>query len=145
MDSNQLVRVLAGIFLLVQAIMDKREMKVSVILSVVAGTLGIVIRIICSESITGILLSVLVGVLFISLSFVTRQGIGLGDGIVLSAVGLLLGLRECLIISMSGCVYACIYAIVLLVIKKKEYKFSFAFIPFITLGYVTLMALEKCP
>lgn len=145
MDSYQLVRALAGMFLLIQAIMDKRKMKVSLILSVVAGVLGIIIRIIYSESLIGIFFSVLVGVLFVSLSVVTRQGIGLGDGIVLTAVGFLLGLRACLIISMFGCIYACIYAVVLLVIKKKEYNFSFAFVPFITLGYTTLMCLEKCP
>ncbi|MCR4842035.1 MAG: prepilin peptidase [Eubacterium sp.] len=74
------------------------------------------------------------------LSFLTRGGIGTGDGILLCVTGLYLGAWENLALFAGGLVLCGLYCVWMIVIRKKGRKYEVAFVPFLLLAYVAGLA-----
>jgi leader peptidase (prepilin peptidase)/N-methyltransferase len=76
-----------------------------------------------------------VGVLFLCISVMTRGELGMGDGILLLALGTMLSLDELLvllILAMAGCG---VYSGFLLLVRKKNRHTRIPFLPFLLAGY----------
>lgn len=96
----------------------------------------------CKEHILLNLGGLLVGMLFVLVSKVTREGLGYGDSWLLCALGLYLGtwsLLELLVIAWIGVAVA---AIVVLSVQKYRRGASLPMVPFIAVGYVTMWVSE---
>lgn len=91
--------------------------------------------------VTGLVLSVVPGIIVLLLAFVTRQGIGYGDGLVILALGPTLGLERmglCLMVAFFAC---SVLSGILFLIKKAGKNSRIPFVPFITIGMgVSLIA-----
>lgn len=78
--------------------------------------------------------SLLPGILFLLLSFLTREKVGYGDGLLLLVLGLCVGFRSCLIDVCIGLIGASIFALGLLVFRKAQRNSEIPFIPFLVMG-----------
>lgn len=87
-----------------------------------------------------VLLSLLPGAAMLFLSFVTREGIGYGDGLIILAAGPALGLYDLLITLMIAVCLSGLFSGTLLVLKKAKRKTKIAFAPFIAIGCFVAMA-----
>lgn len=105
-------------------------------LAVFAGA-GILLQIFEGKwNMVEILLAILPGLFVLLLAFVTRGGIGEGDGILLMIIGIFLGGAGVLRIFIYALFLAGGYALFLFFIKKKGRKYEIAFVPFLLLAFL---------
>ena len=104
---------------------------IGMIISVIGALIGVLIE---NMSLYDIALSLLPGALLLLLSFVTRQQIGYGDGLVALILGPALGI-EILIIGLLIAFFGSgVFSMILVFVKKAKRKSRIPFVPFITLG-----------
>lgn len=87
------------------------------------------------ESITGGLL----GGFLVLISKVSRGRIGVGDGLVLSVTGIGLGVKSNFIMILYGMLFAAIFSMVLIIVKKVNRNYKLPFIPFIFAAYIGVL------
>ena len=80
------------------------------------------------------LLSLLPGALMLFLSLITREGIGLGDGLIILAAGPALGFNDIFMALMIAIVLSGFFSGALLILKKAKRKTKIAFVPFLAVG-----------
>lgn len=95
---------------------------------------------------TAIIFSSLIGLLIGGVTFlvgyvISRQGMGLGDVKLLSAMGFCLGDTTIVAIIMFSLLMAAIYGIIQLLRKKKKYKDEMPFAPFVAIATTILLLL----
>lgn len=91
---------------------------------------------------TGAIAAVGCGVILLVASFLTKQGIGFGDIKLISAMALLSGIYALMGTLFFGVIACSIYAIVVLLLKKKKASSGVPFGPFLLFGYIlTLFAI----
>lgn len=78
--------------------------------------------------------SLLPGTLFLLLSFLTREKVGYGDGLLLLVLGLFVGFRSCLIDVCIGLICASAFALILIVFRKAQRNSEIPFVPFLAIG-----------
>lgn len=88
------------------------------------------------QRIIRILPAVLPGLFVLLLTFVTKGGIGEGDGILLMTMGIFLGGTDVLRIFTYALFFAGSYALFLFFFKKKSRKYEIAFVPFLLLAFI---------
>ncbi len=81
-----------------------------------------------------LLLSLLPGAIMIFLSFITREGVGYGDGLMALAIGPSLGAAASVMAILIAIGISGLFSGILLVLKRAERKTKIAFAPFITIG-----------
>lgn len=80
-----------------------------------------------------------VGLCAVGLSVATREQIGRGDGIVIAAVGIVLGARKCLWLVFAASFMMCAAAILVLLLKRGGRQTKLPFLPAIFAGYLLCM------
>ena len=80
------------------------------------------------------MLSLIPGIGFFLLSFLTREKVGYGDGWVLLMIGLFSGFSRCFMILLIGLLLESMVAIILLALKKIQRDREIPFSPFLLLG-----------
>lgn len=76
-------------------------------------------------------LSLLPGIIYLLLAYVTRQQIGYGDGILFLILGLLLGKEAVLFVLVVGQLIASVWGIFLIAFRKAGKGTTMAYIPFV--------------
>ena len=76
------------------------------------------------------------GILLIALSIISKGEIGMGDGMVLSALGTVLTFSQLLSVLMLGLLCCGISGFFLLAMGKISKKTEIPFVPFLLLGYI---------
>lgn len=84
----------------------------------------------------------MVGGMILFVSKITGGKIGMGDGFILCATGISLGLWANLELLSLSLFLASIISIILLVLKLVDRKKSIPFVPFICLGYIGIIMLD---
>lgn len=77
-----------------------------------------------------------IGLCSIGISMMSREQIGRGDGIVIAAVGLVLGARRCMAAVFAAAFIMCIIAIIILLLKRGNRHTKLPFLPAVFAGYV---------
>lgn len=77
-----------------------------------------------------------VGVFFLLIGMMTKGALGLGDGLLLMALGTVLDPEELLMVSLIGLLLCAMAALVLLVVFRKGRNAEIPFVPFLLAGYV---------
>lgn len=85
------------------------------------------------------LLGIAVGVGLLGLSVLTRESIGKGDGLIFLVTGIFLGGADNLELLFLSLLYAAIFSLGVLVMKRKSRKQEIPFVPFVFLGYLTIV------
>ena len=123
--------VLAGF-----AVYDMKTKTIPVA-AVVIGAVGVVIYRLCTGTGIGALAMGLVpGAVVLLLALVTKESIGMGDGLVLCILGLFGGWRQCLAVFGMALVLSAVLAMVLLVCRRAGRKTELPFLPSLFGGYL---------
>lgn len=126
--------------LAVAAYKDYKEQKVYVYGMILAGIVGILLHIFYqAPSLQDMLAGAAVGMTVLLIACVTRESIGLGDGIALSVSGIFLGFWQNLQLFLIALFLAGISALFLLIIKKKGRGYRIPFLPYMVLAYLILL------
>lgn len=88
-----------------------------------------------------VLLSLLPGAAMLFLSYVTREGIGYGDGLIILAAGPALGIYDLLASLVTAAALSGLFSGILLAIKRANRKTQIAFAPFVAIGCFASMTL----
>ncbi len=78
--------------------------------------------------------SLLPGIALISMSFISRQSIGYGDGLMMMAVGPVLGIYQMIFGVCLAFFISAIFSLVMLVLRKADKKTCFPFMPFLAIS-----------
>lgn len=122
------------------AMEDIRKRTITVRYMILFGAVGLGLHIYRQEmTAISLLLGVAVGIGMILLSLVTRESIGMGDGFVLMTTGIFLGGAANVELLFYGLLYAAVFSLGIVVFQKKKKKREIPFIPFLFLGYLTMI------
>ncbi len=131
-------KALALITMIVAAVMDIREKKIPLSIPTVQMTLSMLYVLYLlskgEEIFGGLMLSLLPGAVLIAVCYVTRQGIGLGDGLMVLSLGPLFGMSGILLVVLIAFTLSALVGGMLLILKKACVKSAMAFMPFLTVG-----------
>ena len=134
------IKVFVLIYLSYQTYKDIREKQVSLRSIIIFSLTGVVINIFSTNiSLFDMFLGSAVGLGVILIGKLMRDGIGTGDGAVLSGIGILMGGKMCLLIFLMAITISAAIAIVLLVFKKVKMKQELPFIPYILCAYMLIL------
>jgi Type IV leader peptidase family. len=136
-------RVLVLLLLGITGIWDKREKAIPIWLVMFFISLGIAVNIWSPYFTMGeVLLGGTLGLFLLFISQITSGEIGSGDGYIMMAVGIYLGIWNSLNLLFWGLLFAAIISLCLIKIKKKNWKTTIPFIPFLLCAYVFGLLME---
>ena len=134
------IKVFILIYLAYQTYKDIREKAVSLRSIIIFSLAGVFINIFSTNiSLFDMFLGSAVGFGVILIGKLMRDGIGIGDGAVLSSIGILIGGKMCLLIFLMAITISAVIVIVLLVFKKVKMKQELPFIPYILCAYLLIL------
>lgn len=120
---------------------DIRRKQVRLNFILAFGIAGIIFHMLWQmQTIENVLFGMCVGGALLVLSFLTRGRIGAGDGILMVVTGIYLGLEQNLELLICSLFICAIYALCLLVLHKKKRKDTIAFVPFVFVSYLCMLA-----
>lgn len=125
------------IFLMLNTGWDIRKRKVLLGSIVSFGILGMIhLFFVEKEMVFLVLCGVLPGMFLILCSYVTRQSVGYGDGLIVLVCGLYLGLWQTFAMVFYGLLFCSAVSVFLLLLRKRTYKTGVPFVPYLLAGYV---------
>lgn len=130
--------VIIGLLLFVAAVMDLKSRSISrglIFALMLVSFAGIFVR--ADFGIWNAAGGALIGLCAVGLSMISKEQIGRGDGLVIAALGLVLGFRECLAAVCLASVIMALVSVVILMLKKGNRNTRLPFIPALFVGYVT--------
>ncbi len=86
-------------------------------------------------------IGILIGIMMLFMGRFCGGCIGSADGIMTAVIGGMIGYRETLLLLMNAILAAAAVSILLIIFKKAGRKTAIPFIPFMLLGYVTVLVL----
>lgn len=139
---DYLIKGILGILLFMGSIQDIKEKQISII---ILG-LGFMVLLITTPFINTLymvdrILGFMIGVIVVILSKITKDKIGIGDGLILCSTGMGLGFWGNLELFAYALFIAAIVSIVLLSLRKVDKKYSLPFVPFLMLSYLVILVL----
>lgn len=129
--------ILISLWLFLCSLQDFRKKQIHVFL-ILAGFIIIVINVLLfgNSSILQNLLGMIPGILLILLCFISRGQIGLGDGLIVSILGLNLGLTKSFVLLTYSLFGSAFFSIILLAFRMVNRKKSIPFVPFLLVSYL---------
>lgn len=122
--------------LLVFSAADLKWKKVWTLPVVILSVLALVYRIWFGTTVFELLFGLVPGGIMILLSYATRESIGIGDGLVLGALGLFCGIKKTVAVLGMALVLVAMLAVILLIMRKAGRKTELPFLPFLCAGYL---------
>lgn len=129
--------ILMMLILIISAVYDIRNKTVSLPILIIAGTISLICgicQLFFNTTIYSEIYSLLPGAFFLALSYLTKEQIGYGDGLMILFIGPVFGLINVLIGLCAAFVISALFSIALLIFKKAGKKTSLPFLPFLTAG-----------
>ena len=136
------LEIIIAISLLGLAVVDIFRKRISLVMAVllIVTAIGVVIFT-HSFDVVLTLGGAGVGLVFILVSKVTKEGIGYGDSLLILALGINLGFWKVMVLIMIAFFLSALFAVFVAIIRKKGRKATFPFVPFIAFSYVVMMFL----
>lgn len=132
-------RMIQTILLGQLCLQDMRGKKIAVFTTVLFGISSMISGLLMmkNETITWfeITIGAGIGLFLVGLAILSKEKIGIGDGIIVTLLGFSKGIHTLTILCIASFLSS-IYGIYLLVLKKQNRNTTFAFMPAITLGYI---------
>lgn len=131
--------IVITIFLILSTLIDLRKKEVNISLCISVALVGLIYEIFISKTdILSIILGILPGIFLMLTSIVTNEEIGKGDAVILSTIGIFLGLKKTILVLIYALFTTIIIGGILLLIRKKNKKYKIPFVPFILFSYIAL-------
>jgi leader peptidase (prepilin peptidase)/N-methyltransferase len=119
---------------------DMRKKQIQLNLVLAFGILGILFHMLWrTQSIGSLLSGMAVGLVLLILALLSDGRIGEGDGVLLIVTGIYLGLEGNLELLFSGLLLCGLWALALLVFRKKKRQDTIPFVPFLLAAYVGML------
>jgi leader peptidase (prepilin peptidase)/N-methyltransferase len=139
-----LVKILIGAMLLIAGIIDIKSQKISrlyiaLLMLVCVMTVIVDINQGTNQNIMSMLMGALIGICAVGISMMAGEQIGRGDGLVITAIGIVLGFRGVLGVVCLASLVMCVIAVILLILRKGNKNTRLPFIPAIFVGYAIYM------
>lgn len=133
---NSLI-IIIGALLLIAGIIDIRKQIISRrLLGILFMVCLITVPFMTKNSLFSMIGGLAIGFCTIGISMLSREQIGRGDGIVITAIGLVLGARQCLLVVCIASLLMSFIAIGVLLFRKGNRQTRLPFLPAIFAGYV---------
>lgn len=131
------------IVLVIEAVTDFKKKEVNIVFPVLLAAAATVMLFFTKDiSLINSIIGIAEGVLLILISFLTKGEIGMGDGILLAACGLMLGGKDNLIMFFFACLSSAIVSALIMLIKKADKKTKIPFVPFMIPGFLIMVLLS---
>lgn len=128
--------VLLGV-LGVTAYRDWKEQNVYLYMPVLAGIAGVLLHLFYQENtITDMLLGVSIGGIVVLIAWISKESVGMGDGMMLMVSGVFLGAWGNLQLILTALLLVGGTALFFVVIKRKGRDYRVPFLPFLLLAYL---------
>lgn len=139
-----MIAVTTGVLLFAAGAMDFKSKTISrgiILVLMIVCFAGAFIKVFINKEfgIWEIIGGVLIGLCAIGLSMVSREQIGRGDGLVIAAIGLMLGFRKCLFAVCMASIIMTLVSVIVLILRKGNRNTKLPFIPALFAGYVMCM------
>ena len=140
-----IIYMLAVPLFITAAAIDFKQQLIPDVVDIFLGVLGLINLLFNLNNCVSLTLGALFGGLsFLLLGFIAKvvykkEGMGLGDVKLMAAIGLIVGLKNIVTISLFSFFIAAAYAIVLLIFKAKSLQEYIAFGPFIVIATLLVM------
>lgn len=118
------------------SVYDLKTKKVPVAAVAVFGAVVMGYRLFGKNGIWELLIGLVPGMLILLLAYVTRESIGVGDGLIVCVIGMFCGVNDTLAVLGMALVMASGVAIVLLTVKRAGRKTELPFLPCLCAGYL---------
>ena len=144
MDPIKSVRfVLVFIVLVIEAVKDFRKKEVNIpVLGILVVAAMVMIFLGKEISVSNAIIGLAEGLLLILVSVMTKGQIGMGDGILLAACGLMLGGKDNMVMFFFACLSSAIVSVLIMIIKKADKKTTIPFVPFMIPGFLIMVLLS---
>lgn len=132
-----------AVLLLPCAVLDVWKRKLPVIALCILMAAAVAVNLVMQRiSFWEILLGVLYGGSFLLISLLSKGAIGFGDGVMIAAAGAWTGILFVLYASIFGFLFAGIFGLVYIHVRKLDRKTRLPFAPFFTASCLLLSVLE---
>ena len=131
------------IVLIIEAVTDFKKKEVNIIFPILLAAAAVVMLFFSKDiSLINAIIGIAEGLLLILISVLTKGQIGMGDGILLAACGLMLGGRDNLIMFFFACLSSAVVSALIMIIKKADKKTKIPFVPFMIPGFLIMVLLS---
>lgn len=120
---------------------DLRKHRISILLTAGIFLAAVILRIRRGEY-AALAAGILPGVILLGISWITKESLGYGDGLVQSVLGALLGWKKALEILLGAFFLAAIFSAAALAARRLGRKSELPFLPFILGAYLVLLIFE---
>lgn len=128
-----------GIYLTLNMLLDIWKRKISLISTIFFFLLGIMYQLYLKTNITEMMISVMPGICLIACSIMTKQRVGVGDGLVITICGIYLGMEQVIMLLTCSLFLAAIVGIMAILLKKATTKTELPWVLFVFIVYVGKM------
>lgn len=127
---------LTGVVLVLSAIRDIRNREVSKKMVGIYFLLAVLGHVVMGEGLTGtVLAGVIPGVVCLLLSWISREALGYGDGMLILVNGISLGVGRCMELVILAFFFSGIWALVLITVRRAQRNREMPFVPFLLIGF----------
>lgn len=128
--------IVLGLFA-VTAYRDWKEKSIYLYIPIIAAIVSIILHLVYRDnSLVDMLSGAGIGAVMILIAWVSKESVGIGDGVMLMVSGLFLGFRANMELFMTALLLAGVAALMLMVGMRKERSYRMPFIPFLLVAYV---------
>lgn len=135
-DIMNIEEVCTMLFLAVNTGMDLRKKEISLSLTGIYACAGAVFSIASKRELWDMMIPLVMGFLFLLMSFISRGALGSGDGWILIALGMMIPMEDYINMVCFSMIMAAGVSILLLTVFRKKRKTEIPFVPFLFLAYV---------
>lgn len=139
------INIVQGILLGILCLEDLKNKQISMLLTFAFGICSLLYGFLKLKNGTMTFFEMCLGIgtgfILLGISVLSREQIGVGDGIISILLGASYGLNNITILCVAS-ILASVYGLFLLIRKKADKKTTMPFVPAITLGYVVNMFLR---
>jgi leader peptidase (prepilin peptidase)/N-methyltransferase len=129
--------------LVIEAVKDFRKKEVNIpVLGILVAAAMVMIFLGKDISVLNVITGLAEGLLLILVSVMTKGQIGMGDGILLAACGLMLGGKDNMVMFFFACLSSAIVSVLIMIIKKADKKTTIPFVPFMIPGFLIMVLLS---
>lgn len=132
-----IIYLITGAFIFLEGMRDFFHRKVSVVTVAVIAIMGVILHIFEGGLMwISALSGALIGVVFLLIAKITREGIGYGDGWMITATGIVLGFRRNFLLLCCALILCAIVSVFLLIFRKAGKKTELPFVSFLFPAFV---------
>jgi len=131
-----LSRVLMGMVLFIQSIWDLREKEIPTVVSLFGALGGFIISLWNGRGYKEMLLACIPGIILFLCARVTKEAVGYGDALLLTAMGMTYSTGEIGFICVIAFALASEVALILFAIFHKKGNYPIPFVPFLGIGWL---------